>query len=110
MKWIDSFMSPVGQRRFHGALTLFWILMIPPAVFWFSQNILYVVLISQYANYISEFTAWLAARTEVRAQSLEDHSYNVLQHLENMLERLTGIEMNGNGGHEPVPAIDVVES
>lgn len=63
--------TPINIRRVNGWATVAWFAVgIPLSVIW-SQSILWVALISIWANVISHYTAWVAARVEVRAQHVE---------------------------------------
>jgi hypothetical protein len=60
--------QPALYRKLHGLLTLVWAgLAIPTLLVW-SRSILWVALISVYANFAAHAAAWQAARAEVRAE------------------------------------------
>jgi hypothetical protein len=55
--------------RFHQICTGIWVLLIIPTLIWWKDSILWVALMSVWANVISHGTAWQAARAEVAAKS-----------------------------------------
>jgi hypothetical protein len=50
--------------RFHAAATLVWLALVVPSLLWWRDSILWVVLMSAWANVASHFSAWQAARAE----------------------------------------------
>lgn len=50
--------------RFHGILTGTWALLVIPTVIWWHDSVLWVGLISCYANAVGHFSAWQASRAE----------------------------------------------
>jgi hypothetical protein len=48
-------------------MTVIWAAMIPPTVLWWRESILWVALLSVYANFISHWGAYQAARAEKAA-------------------------------------------
>lgn len=53
--------------RLHLLLTLVWICLVVPTVLWWSNSILWVLVMSIWANASTHWSAWQAARAE-RAQ------------------------------------------
>lgn len=53
-------------RRFHGVATLIWMALVIPTLLLWSESILWVALMSVWANVASHFAAWQASRTEVK--------------------------------------------
>lgn len=51
--------------------TCFWLMLIVPTVFYWSRSILWVALLSIWANVISHYTAYLSSRVEVREEEIE---------------------------------------
>lgn len=64
-------MNPKILRAFHAAATCAWALLAVPTVLWWSESILWVALISVYANVAAHFSAWQASRTEVKQDEQE---------------------------------------
>jgi hypothetical protein len=62
---------PVSHlRRFHATATLTWVLLALPTVFWWRDSILWVALMSVWANVAGHFAGWQGAR----AEQANDHS------------------------------------
>lgn len=51
-------------RTFHLITTLLWGLLIIPTLLWWKESILWVALMSCYANLAGHFAAWQAAKAE----------------------------------------------
>ena len=70
MSWAKRFwgfiMDPVIQRKVHGFLLLFWILMIPPTILLWKSSVEYLVFISVYAVIASHWVGYGEARAEVK--------------------------------------------
>jgi len=62
---IDRITTPQIMMKFHLALTGVWILLIIPTMLWWSTSILWILLISLYANIIGHSSAWQAVRAEM---------------------------------------------
>lgn len=65
-KLIELIQDPTFLRHFHGYATLVWILLIIPSLLWWSESILWVVLMSTWANIAGHWSAWQAARVETK--------------------------------------------
>jgi hypothetical protein len=63
----DVWASPGTWRRFHGSLTVVWILLIIPSLLWWSESIKWVVLMSVWANVAGHFSGWQGSRAEDNA-------------------------------------------
>jgi hypothetical protein len=44
--------------------TLAWVILIAPTLLWWKESILWVALMSIWANIVGHFSAWIAARSE----------------------------------------------
>jgi hypothetical protein len=55
-------------RRFHAAMTLAWLVLGVPSVLWWKSSILWVIILSVWANLASHFAAWQGARAEESAE------------------------------------------
>ena len=53
-------------------LTVFWLILIAPTLIWWRNSILWVAVLSIWANVVSHYTAYLSARVEVREEDIED--------------------------------------
>lgn len=60
--------SPEFQAHFHAYMTLFWLVMIVPAVLWWKESILFVIIISLWANVASHWASFQAAHAEKRVK------------------------------------------
>src|SRR5688572_11433343 len=67
--WASVQGDPVFMRRLNGWLTIFWILMIPVSLFtgWIS-SVQYVSVLSLWALVSGHWSAWQAARVEVKQE------------------------------------------
>lgn len=52
------------MRRVHLFLLSVWVVLIPPTLIWWKESILWVLLISIYANIVSHWSAYQAVRAE----------------------------------------------
>lgn len=70
--WTSIQGDPVFMRRVNGWLTLFWIVMIPVSIatHWIS-SVTYVAALSLWALVSGHWSAWQAARVEVKQQEEE---------------------------------------
>jgi hypothetical protein len=60
----DKAADPKAWKKFHLAATFIWaMLVIPTALFW-NESVLWIGLISCYANMVGHFSAWQASRAE----------------------------------------------
>jgi len=55
------------MKRLHLILTWCWVLLIVPTVLWWKESILFIGIVSVYANVVSHWTAYQAARAEKAA-------------------------------------------
>jgi hypothetical protein len=66
--------DPVFMRKTNGWLVWFWLANFPPVIacyllapdFWAQASILYLALVSIYANVSGHWAAWQASRVEVK--------------------------------------------
>ena len=67
--WASVELTPKKLQRVHGWLTIFWAAMLPIAIItgWV-YVVVFVSVISIYANFAGHFSAWQAARTEVKQE------------------------------------------
>lgn len=67
MKGVFSFFGhPRFLRGFHGWMTVVWGALIYPTLIFWHSSILWVALMSVWANFVGHFSSWQAARVEVR--------------------------------------------
>lgn len=51
-------------RRYHLVMLFVWPALVPPALIWWKQSIIFVILLSLYANWGADFAGYQAARAE----------------------------------------------
>ncbi|WP_030245673.1 hypothetical protein [Streptomyces sp. NRRL S-350] len=68
------FGRPAFLRAFHGWCTLVWFVLIPVTVCTgLKTSILWIALMSVWANFVGHFSSWQAARVEVKQdEQIED--------------------------------------
>ena len=76
--WASIQGDPVFMRRVNGWLAIFWIVMIPISMWrgWLT-SVVYVSALSLWALVSGHWSAWQAARVEVRQQSVLARSHAV---------------------------------
>ena len=55
-------------RWFHLSAVVVWVLLIPPTLLWWRESILWVALMSIWANVVGHASAWQASRAEEEAE------------------------------------------
>ena len=64
---------PAFLRAFHGWSTLIWFVLIPITVLTgLKTSILWIALMSVWANFVGHFSSWQAARVEVKQDGQAD--------------------------------------
>lgn len=57
--------SAKRMRQFHLALTVLWFLMMPLAIYFgWVASVVFISVISIYANFVGHFSSWQASRAE----------------------------------------------
>lgn len=59
-----AFEDPKFLRQFHGYATLIWMILVIPSVLFWSESVMWVVLMSVWANVAGHWAAWQGARSE----------------------------------------------
>ena len=59
-------------RHVHLVLAGMWVVLIIPTLLWWKESILWVLIISIYANVVGHWSAYQAARAEANGSSSED--------------------------------------
>jgi hypothetical protein len=54
--------------RFNLVMTIFWGALLIPTLIWWKQSVLWVALMSLYANIVGHWSAYQASRAEVEAE------------------------------------------
>lgn len=65
--WItvkDKIKDPSFMRRFHAYFAIIWFILVIPTVLLWANSVLWVALISCYANAVGHFASYQAARAE----------------------------------------------
>ncbi|GJF06691.1 hypothetical protein [Pseudonocardia sp. D17] len=65
----QAFHNPKTWRRVHAALTVAWFAAVVPTLLVWSDSVLWVALMSCWANAAAHFSAWQGARAEEGEQS-----------------------------------------
>ncbi len=52
------------MTRFHAVATLTWVALVIPTIVWWRESILWVALMSVWANVAGHWSAWQASRAE----------------------------------------------
>jgi hypothetical protein len=56
--------NPKYLYRFHFSMTIIWALLIIPTIIFWPNSILWLALMSAWANFAAHFSAWQGARIE----------------------------------------------
>lgn len=54
----------MSWRHLHLALGILWVLLLVPTILWWKDSILWVLVISVYANIVGHWSAYQAVRAE----------------------------------------------
>lgn len=93
--WASVQGDPVFMRKVNGWLAIFWIAMIPISmVFGWLNSVVYVSALSLWALVSGHWSAWQAARVEVKQQedAQQDRTDEVPEQVVDLLIRKTEIE------------------
>lgn len=84
--------------RFNLIFTFLWIVLTVPSLLYWKESILWVIVISLWANIVGHFSAYLAARSEAAQQKgynlTEQDKAWILQHITTYRPHATTITMN----------------
>ena len=67
--WLNS---PTFLTRFHGYATLVWVLLMIPSLLLWKESLLWVIIMSVWANVAGHWSSWQAARSERRLERQKD--------------------------------------
>ena len=92
------FGRPAFLRGFHGWMTLGWGLLVPITVFTgLKSSIVWIALMSVWANFVGHFSSWQAARVEVKQDELieetseqVDATHDSVEDTQDKLAAITG--------------------
>lgn len=72
--WASIQGDPVFMRKVNGWAAIIWLVAAPPICIWLSSSVPFLVFISVYAVVTGHWSAWQAARVEVRQEKQEQAS------------------------------------
>lgn len=74
--WLRKFAKrasePTVIRRWNGIAVVVWIVLGLPTLLFWRESVLWVAILSLWANIVTHYGAWLTARVEVRSKHIED--------------------------------------
>ena len=65
-------LTPVFIKRCHLVAAVMWVGLAIPSLFWWKDSVLWVILISIYANIVGHLSGYSAARADQAAEENED--------------------------------------
>lgn len=65
-------LEPEFQAKFHATMTVFWVIMVIPALLLWKESILFVIFISLWANVASHWASFQAAHGEKRVKEQDE--------------------------------------
>ncbi|MCJ8557642.1 hypothetical protein MWG98_16155 [Klebsiella quasipneumoniae] len=65
-------MTPVFIKRCHLVAAVMWVGLAIPSLIWWKDSVLWVILISIYANIVGHLSGYSAARADQAAEENED--------------------------------------
>ena len=67
MEWFSWCKSATILKAFHGWMTVLWGIAIPVSIFTgLKESIVWIVMMSVWANFVGHFSSWQATRVEVK--------------------------------------------
>lgn len=67
--WLNS---PTFLARFHGYATLVWVLLMIPSLLLWKESLLWVIIMSVWANVAGHWSSWQASRAERQLERQKD--------------------------------------
>jgi hypothetical protein len=58
---------PIGSSRYHRFVTVVWAILLYPTLMWWDQSILWLAIMSWYANFSTEWSLAKAAKLKEKA-------------------------------------------
>ena len=65
-------LTPVFIKRCHRVAAVMWVGLAIPSLIWWKDSVLWVILISIYANIVGHLSGYSAARADQAAEESED--------------------------------------
>ncbi|EWT00759.1 hypothetical protein N865_13875 [Intrasporangium oryzae NRRL B-24470] len=93
--WASVQGDPVFMRKVNGWLAIFWIVMIPVSmIFGWLNSVVYVSALSLWALVSGHWSAWQAARVEVKQheESQQARQHDIPEQVVDLLIRKTDVE------------------
>ncbi|STV99781.1 transporter [Klebsiella pneumoniae] len=69
-------LTPVFIKRCHLVAAVMWVGLAIPSLIWWKDSVLWVILISIYANIVGHLSGYSAARADQAAEESEDSTSN----------------------------------
>ncbi len=104
--WASVRGDPVFMRRVNGWLTIFWVAMIPVSIWthWIS-SVTYVAALSLWALVSGHWSAWQAARVEVRQEQDDQRREEMAEEIVEKIAENTGAVPEGVASGGPGGAV-----
>ena len=67
-------LTPALIKRCHLVAAVMWVILAIPSLIWWKNSVLWVILISIYANIVGHLSGYSAARADQAAEENEDHT------------------------------------
>ncbi|EPB5162961.1 hypothetical protein ACRJX6_000708 [Klebsiella pneumoniae] len=68
-------LTPVFIKRCHLVAAVMWVGLAIPSLIWWKDSVLWVILISIYANIVGHLSGYSAARADQAAEESEDSTW-----------------------------------
>lgn len=65
-------LTPKFIKKMHLAAAVLWVLLAIPSVIWWKNSVLWVIIISIYANIVGHLSGYTAARADEAAENNEN--------------------------------------
>lgn len=69
MSFLKHLQDPSFMARLHLALMGVWVVLIVPTVLWWSESVLWVLIISIYANIVGHWSSYQASKAEEKGSA-----------------------------------------
>ena len=77
--WVAIEGDPAFMRRLHGWLTLIWFVAAFPIMYFWSENLKFLVFVSVYAVVAGHWSSWQAARVEEKQDAQQKEAEGARQ-------------------------------
>lgn len=74
--WASIEGDPAFMQRLHGWLTILWFLAAFPIMWFWSENLPFLVFVSVYAVVAGHWSSWQASRVEVKQEDTEQERHD----------------------------------